>query len=108
MEALLDFGWLQERQSFGERGRLGVGQERSGDRLEIVHAFRRLDWDPGENAFAPWLLAESLRKLRRELFQFVDVARQADEREGQVAHLNEIAVVNLQAFDRFETAREQI
>ena len=47
-------------------------------------------------------------KLRRELFQFIDVLRLADEREGQIANLGEIAIVNLQAFDRFESAREKI
>ena len=63
---------------------------------------------PDRNARAPRLLAQFLRELRRELFQFIDVLRLADERESQIPHLREIAIVNFQAFDRFEPAGKKI
>ena len=100
-------GW-RRRKRFTERGRLEIQQERKGDRLQIVNSFRRFDWRAGHDSRAPWLLAQSLGELGRELFQFINVLRLADEREGKRAHLAEVAIVNLKAFDRFEPAREKI
>ena len=76
--------------------------------MQVANAFGCLDRRAGENARAPWLLAQLFRKLRRELFQLINVGWLADEGEGQRPNLREITIVNFQAFNRFEPAGKEI
>ena len=102
------FSGCRRRQRFIESGRLEIQEQRNGDRLQIANPFRSFHRHAGQDARAPGLLAQLLRELRRELFQLVDVLRLGDQRESQISHLCEIAIVNLQAFDRFESTRQKI
>ena len=108
MQAFLNFRWLQKRDGLVKSFGLEVEQERDGDRLQIAHAFRRLDRTAGKNARAEGLGAKRFGELRREFLQAIRVFGLAMKRESQLAHLCEVAVINLQALDRGEAAREQI
>ena len=108
VQAFLIFAGCRRRERFVESVRLQIQQQRNGDRLQIANAFRRFDRRAGENASAPGLLPKCFGELRRKLLQPIDVFRLADERESELTDLREIAVVNFQAFDRFEAAREKI
>ena len=108
MQPLPHFLRLQERQRFIKSGRFQIQEQRDGDRLQVANALGSLHRHAGQDAGAPGLLPQLLRELGREIFQFVDVLRLGDERESQVPHLCEIAIVNFQAFDRFESTREKI
>src|SRR5947209_7003267 len=108
MQTLLDFGGLQNRNRFVERFRIQVQQERKCNRLEVANPVRAFKGHPAEDAAAPRLFAEPLGKQWGEFLQFVDIVWLTDQREGEVADLGEVAVINLQAFDRFETSRQKV
>src|SRR5438128_9208348 len=108
VQPLPDFFRSQEAERFGEGRRFEIQEQRNSNRLQVANAFGCLDWRAGENARAPWLIAQLLRKLWRELFQLINVSRLADERKSQSPNLREIAIVNFQAFNRFEPAGKEI
>ena len=100
-------GWRMATR-FGKRLRLEIQKQRNGDPLQIVNSLRRFDRRAGQDARAPGLLAQALGEDRRKFLQLIDVVRLADQREGQLAGLGEIAIVNLQSLDRFEPAGRRL
>ena len=85
----------------GEPGtRASEQEQRDFDRLEIANAFRCGHGRTGEHTLGPQLPAQTFRKHRCELIQFVDVLGIAHNRERELTRLLKIVIVDFQALHR--------
>ena len=62
--------------------------------MTIANSIRRFHRRTGQDACAPGLLPQFFCEDRRELFQLVDIARVAKERERELPGLLKVAIVN--------------
>jgi hypothetical protein len=73
VQALLNLFRLERPEHFLKILRLQVQKQRYGNGLQVVNTLRRFDGCASEDARAPWLLAQSVRKERRKFFGLVDI-----------------------------------